>query len=184
MLRFVLGTACLMVMAVATNAENSKGWRDCVSSDPERSIAACSEVIEAGPNSGVDLSVAFFNRGNAHLRERAFDRAIADYDQTIKLNPKHAMAYFYRGNANSVIGRFDRAIADYDKAIELNPEFPAAYAMRGKAYRGKRDRDRALQDFNAAIGINPNYAAAYMNRGISYGEQGKFRIQLEATPTV
>src|SRR6266403_339236 len=50
------------------------------------------------------------------------DRAIADYNEAIRLDPKHARAFHHRGYAYSDKGDNDRAIADYNEAIRLNPK--------------------------------------------------------------
>jgi tetratricopeptide (TPR) repeat protein len=50
------------------------------------------------------------------------DRAIADYDKTIALDPKYAIAYDNRGIAYKAKGDNDRAIADHNEAIRLDPK--------------------------------------------------------------
>ena len=60
-----------------------------------------------------------------------YNRAIAAYDQAIKLDPKYATAYNGRGIAYRNKGDYDRAIEDYDQAIKLNPKYTTAYNGRG-----------------------------------------------------
>ena len=45
------------------------------------------------------MAGAFNERGYAYYQKRDFDRAIADYDAAIGLNPQFAVAYNNRGNA-------------------------------------------------------------------------------------
>ena len=47
-----------------------------------------------------------------------YDRAIADYNKALELDPKDATAYNNRGYAYRQKGDYDKAIADYDKALE------------------------------------------------------------------
>ena len=49
------------------------------------------------------------------------DRAIADFDETIKRNPNYAITYTNRGYAYEKKGDKDQAIADFRKALEINP---------------------------------------------------------------
>jgi tetratricopeptide (TPR) repeat protein len=49
------------------------------------------------------------------------DRAISDYDQAIRINPKYAHAYGGRGGAYENKGDYARALADYDQSLRLNP---------------------------------------------------------------
>jgi tetratricopeptide (TPR) repeat protein len=62
---------------------------------------------------------AYYKRGLDHYNRADTDRAIADFDQAIKVDPKFAKAYLKRGVAYDDKGDIDRAIADYTKAIKL-----------------------------------------------------------------
>ncbi|MFT7587359.1 MAG: tetratricopeptide (TPR) repeat protein, partial [Cellvibrionaceae bacterium] len=78
--------------------------------------------------------IDYFFRGLAYDYLKDYERAIADYDRAIELNPEDATAYNNRGNSYSNQGDEERAIADYDRAIELNPEEATAYNNRGHSY--------------------------------------------------
>ena len=56
-----------------------------------------------------------------------YDKAIADYDEALKLDPKNALAYDSRGVAWYRKGEYDKAIADYGEAIKLDPKNAIAY---------------------------------------------------------
>jgi tetratricopeptide (TPR) repeat protein len=99
------------------------------------------------------------------------DRAIANYDQAIKLDPNYAEAYNNRGNAYSHKGDNLRAIADYDQAIKLDPKDALTYSNRGKWYRDKGDSDRAIADFDQAIKLDPKFDNAYYNRALAYHDK-------------
>ena len=73
--------------------------------------------------------LAFRNRGFTHYAEHEFDRAIADYDVAIRLDPKNIPAYNDRGNIYQAKGDVDRAIADFSEAIRLNPSFAPLTAI-------------------------------------------------------
>src|SRR5580692_825115 len=97
-----------------------------------------------------DAAASYSNRGNAYQRKGNLDRAIADYNQAITLDPKNAEAYYSRGYAYRAKGDTGRAIA---------------YVKRGIADTEKGDNDRAIADYNQAIALDPKYSAAYNNRG-------------------
>ena len=48
-------------------------------------------------------------------------RAIADYDEAIRLDPQMPEAYRDRGLLYAGKGNLNRAIADYDEALRLEP---------------------------------------------------------------
>ena len=50
-----------------------------------------------------------------------YERAIADYDEVIRLDPKSAATFISRGSAYGVLEQFDRAIKDLDREIGRAP---------------------------------------------------------------
>jgi tetratricopeptide (TPR) repeat protein len=68
--------------------------RRCFDRDPDLSISGCTAIIQSGRQTQQNLAVAFYNRGNAHFRKGQPDRAIADYDQAIRLNPSQRYLKF------------------------------------------------------------------------------------------
>ncbi len=50
-----------------------------------------------------------------------YDRAVADRDAAIKLDPNNMSTYRSRGYANSYIGHYEAAAADLARVVEKNP---------------------------------------------------------------
>jgi hypothetical protein len=63
------------------------------------------------------LAKTFHSRGVEWIGKGDYDRAIADYDEAIRLDPQDPLAYYNRGVAWHGKHDYDRAIADYDEAI-------------------------------------------------------------------
>jgi len=85
--------------------------------------AAPREPLWGGIN-GAALSkfvVAYNIRGIAYWQKGDNDRAIADFDKAIELDPKDANPYYNRGLAYLKKGEHDRAITDLRKALTLDP---------------------------------------------------------------
>jgi tetratricopeptide (TPR) repeat protein len=161
-----IGGGFALVPAVAQSDQQVRWCNGDDHATPDLMIKGCTALIRSGKVSGQDLAIALTNRGSAYDDKRDEDRAIADHDQAIKIDPTLDLAFNNRANAYGRKGEIDRAIADYDEAIRLNPKFSTAYNNRGNTYRDdKRDYVRAIADFDEAIRINPKYADAYNNRG-------------------
>ena len=185
-----------LVMLLGTTAAWADDANDCLKGEGDIQIRGCSRIIKSGklfgkPISKTNLATAYTGRGIAYESKGEVERAIADYNKAIALDPKFAKAYTNRGIAYKNKGEFDRAIADYNKAIAHDPKFATAYTNRGVAYRKKGEVDRAIADFTKAIALNPKSAAAYTNRGIAYKNKGEFdraiadfRKALEINPSI
>ena len=78
------------------------------------------------------------------------DRAIADFDQAVRIDPKYAAALSNRGDAYRRKRDYDHAVADFDEAIKANPNYSGAYFNRGLSYQDKKDYQKAIADFAQA----------------------------------
>jgi tetratricopeptide (TPR) repeat protein len=120
---------------------------------------------ETRPSEGYTKSAQdHFNQGTAYLNQGEYDRAVANYTEAIRLDPKYAMAYMKRAETYRLKGDFDRAVADSTEAIRLEPTLALAYYHRGETYRLKGEYDRAIADATEAIRLDPKYAPAYAIR--------------------
>ena len=63
------------------------------------------------------------------------DKAIADFTEAIRLDPKSAQAYANRALAYVEKSEYDKAITDLTEVIRLNPKGALAFWGRGMAYR-------------------------------------------------
>ena len=105
-----------VTLSTATMADEK---RDCLEHKNEAiRIKGCSALIERDPH---DM-IAYHNRGLAYVVSGDVERAVADYNKAITLNPKYAPAYDSRGRAYASKGDYTRAIADVTRAAELVPK--------------------------------------------------------------
>jgi tetratricopeptide (TPR) repeat protein len=145
-------------------------WEICQQASGDVAIAGCSHAISSREFSGGILRVLYGNRGFAFEAKGNLDRAIADYDEAIKLDPL-SLHFYRRGGAYQAKGNYDRAIADYDEATKLDPKYAQAFQSRGNAFSRKRDLDRAIADFSEVIRLDPKYAYGFISRGNAYSDQ-------------
>jgi tetratricopeptide (TPR) repeat protein len=153
---------------------------DCRNGQGDTALRGCSAIIKSKrlfgkPISRNNLAMTYHNRAVIYGKSGQYNRAIADFNQAIKLNPKNSQFYYNRGVTYSDKGQHDRAISDYDKAIKLNPKIAGIYNDRGVAYKKKGQYDRAIADYGRALKLNPKYSLAYWNRGLAYEKMGQRR---------
>ena len=76
--------------------------------------------IKAAKEFGLNSSGLFFCRGAVYQKLEDYDKAIADYSQSLLINPSNAKAYFNRGAAYIKVGEFEKAQQDLRRAVELS----------------------------------------------------------------
>ena len=87
----------------------------------DQALADATEAIRLAPSDAQLLALAYNERGLCLANKGAPEKAIADYDEAIRLDPKYADAFFNRGGVWYHKKEYDKAIADYDEAIRLDP---------------------------------------------------------------
>jgi tetratricopeptide (TPR) repeat protein len=143
---------------------SQKDHDDCIKDSGDQAIAGCTSIINDGSESVPNRFAAYSNRGVKWVAKGDIDRAIADFSEAIRLEPKLGVAYRNRGGAWSAKGDYDRAIADFNEVIRLDSKDILAYISRGDAYLAKKDYGRAITDYTEAIRLDPKLAVAYNNR--------------------
>ncbi|MBU2534624.1 MAG: tetratricopeptide repeat protein [Chloroflexota bacterium] len=62
---------------------------------------------------------AYNTQGNRHLEQRQLKRAIADFNEAVRLDPKYTVAYGNRAIAYKLQGNKTKAISDFERFIAL-----------------------------------------------------------------
>jgi tetratricopeptide (TPR) repeat protein len=110
-------------------------------------------------------SHSYTGRGLAYSANNELDKALADFDEAIRLDPNAILAHYHRANLAYGKGQYDRALADYNVVIDSDPTFDWAYHVRGWIYYRKKDYDKALADYEKAIKLVPTESVFYRDRG-------------------
>jgi tetratricopeptide (TPR) repeat protein len=101
------------------------------------------------------------------------DKALADFNRAIQLDPKSARAYCDRAILeDELLQQPEKALADYDEAIRLAPDFKRGYFDRGAHFRERHNYERAIADFTRAIQLMPNELSTYGQRAYAYAKEG------------
>ena len=153
------GAALIGAVSIATAMPAARLAADdaqvCRQEAGDAALSACSRAIASGRYQGRGLAELLDYRGFEYRQKRNYDRAMADYDEAVRVAPQYAHAFSARANAWQTRGDNDRAIADYGAAIRLNPDNASYYNDRGTAWLAKREYDRAIEDFTTVIQNQP-----------------------------
>ena len=127
--------------------------------------------IEKDPNNGE----LYLKRAIIYSSLKLFDKAILDFNTSLRLDPDNYMTYFCKANMvyqtidqmeTNNAGSFELVINDFDKCIELNPNFAYAYFNRAYLKFQKENYIGAIEDYSEVINISPSFAESYLNRAL------------------
>jgi tetratricopeptide (TPR) repeat protein len=127
----------------------------CVEGNGRAQINACTRVLQADKLGARGRAIIYSNRGNSYAALKQYRRAMQDYNESLRLNPKDAYAYINRGSAYHGLKQYRRAIKDYNASIRLNPGIYQAYGNRGLAYEELGQNHLAIRDFRKAVKLRP-----------------------------
>ena len=130
--------------------------------EPAARQAACESVIADDKITGKSKGYAFWFRGEALLKKRDNDGAIAAFSAAHDGDPDNVNYLNSRGIAYSNKGDDEHALADYEMCLQLRPSFSSAYNNRGLIFLRKGDLDRAFEEFNSAV----KYPSSVVSRPI------------------
>jgi tetratricopeptide (TPR) repeat protein len=129
--------------------------------DNDAIISRCDSLIGNEKNTRSDRIRAVLARAAAYDRRQQYDRAIADYDIALQLDPAQADAFNHRGEVWRRKGDRPHALADFAAAIRLNPEHSSARANY-KSLAQELERLGAQM----AVGNRPSFDCATAKRAV------------------
>jgi hypothetical protein len=128
--------------------------------------------LTAKLNDNPDDAAALYRRGQVYASKGAYELAINDFNNSLRLNPKDVEAYNNRCWARTVIGDLQAALKDCNEALRLRPNFVDALDSRGLVNLKSGQTKNAVADFDAALKINPRLTSSLYGRGLAKKRNG------------
>ena len=151
----------LLLLAAASLPAFADATADCNRfENPQIQITGCTSFIRKGSLQTEMLSMAYTNRGIAQGNLGRVEKAITDFSEAIRLDPKSPLAFYNRGNAYLDKKKLDLALADFNAAIANEPEFALAYYNRGVVFELKGQRELCIADYQKALSLDPSITDA------------------------
>lgn len=157
-----IGMLRTLAAALVLVCSSAAAWADAASdcekggSNWQLRIRGCSAVIAQEPGA----TWAYITRSYAYERDGQYERALADGNRAVELDPQHPMAHINRAAAYIGLGDYTKAISDTERAIELDPQSAVAFVNRAYAYEQLGARERAIADYRRALEIDRNFQFA------------------------
>jgi len=194
-MRHLTKAIAFVATIAAQGGAAAQEWNGCDSPDLDRKIASCTRLIETPDLDPAQRARAFLQRGYSYLRLGQYQRAIRDYDETIRtsllsqapvaLNYR-AIAYNNRAVAYDRLGQPSQALPDAEKAVQTVPREPHFYATRGGIKKSLSDPQGAIRDHDTAMTLGgarwiKHYQCGLRLAGLYHGPvDGILRAELRA----
>ena len=124
LLRALMGSIAIAAVTTSAVAQMSSHWQFCTGNpgiDWDTQIKSCTTLIQSGTELKENEAIAFYNRALAYENKDDYARAVADYDEALRLNPNDADALLYRGIDKQRLGDKAGGEADVAAARRMNP---------------------------------------------------------------
>ena len=148
----------------------------------------------------------YFTRGVTYFLSRQFERAVTDFDKYIRQEPKDPASYLFLGDTTKALADYNQAIKidrfepegylrrggleasrkqypeaiqDLNKAIELDSTMTLAYFQRALVQADQGELKDAMKDLNTVLKYEPGNALTLYNRSLLSAQVGDYEGALE-----
>lgn len=102
------------------------------------------EALKLTGRDSAGAAMIYLNRGKAHLTRREYEKALADFNRTLQMDPRSGHAYFMRGLLYEEQQKDALALEDYKRALRFDPEAGVIWRIAG-IYEKKKDWETAFR---------------------------------------
>jgi tetratricopeptide (TPR) repeat protein/formylglycine-generating enzyme required for sulfatase activity len=120
------------------------------------------------------------------------DKALADCNRAIELDPEYPQSFMARSDAWDAMCEYNKALSDINRAMKMDPKFDKgdgglfppeddAKAVKTDAYRSralvwdhKGEYDKSVADYKRAMELSPKSDYLYNNRALVWMHMGAF----------
>ena len=146
------------------------GW----SESPAKSLQRAFELAQKALAMEESIDLGHSLLAGIYLVMRQHDKAIAEGERAVALNPNGAMAYSALAGPVGCAGKWEESISYSKQAMRLNP-FPELldYWILGRAYFMTGQFDESITTWKKALQANPNFLLAHVFLAACYSSMGR-----------
>jgi Tfp pilus assembly protein PilF len=128
------------------------------------------------------MAEGYYTRGVSYLEVKDYEKAMVEFQRSIKTDSKYKMSYYALGVVNDMLGKYGEAEKFYEEAIDLDSEFAEAHNALGVIYFKQQKYKEALKSFQRALAnkLYPTPHVPYLNMGDLFMTQKEYAKAVEA----
>jgi tetratricopeptide (TPR) repeat protein len=140
------------------------------SKSPKQSISRAFELAQKAISMDASIVVAHSLLAYIYTFKRQYEKAIAEAEQSLAINPNYADGHCHKARSLHYVGRNEESIELIRKAIRLNPFPPSYYYYQlGYCYFMTEQYEQAVAEFTKAIKLQPDNLPAFVGLAAVYG---------------
>jgi adenylate cyclase len=145
-----------------------------LSESPQQSLARAIELAKKAISLDDSNSFSYSILGVLYVSARQYDKAVAEAERAVTLDPNVAENLYYLGYVLCLAGRPEEALPLIESAERLNPfPLPLQLVAMGFAYRLTGRYEKAIEAAKRAIRVEPNNQFARVDLIASYIALGR-----------
>jgi adenylate cyclase len=144
------------------------------SKSPRKSLVQAAKLLQKAISLDENYAPAHSRLCHVYGMQRQYEKAIAEGEKAVALNPNADSALVWLGMAMDGVGRSEEAIALHKKAMRLSPFPPSYYYLQlGHAYRSTERYKEAITEYKKALHLTPKNVFAFVGLAICYSLSGQ-----------
>jgi len=136
--------------------------------DFDPAVREFTRAIERIPN----RSGPYVSRSVAYMNLMELERAKADLERALVIDPKNFLAWTLRGELLSLDGQYDAALESYQRAIDIRPNWNVPYLDRASLYQERGQLPQALAEMDRSVDLSQGSAINHLLRSVLRFEIG------------
>ncbi|MDE2800934.1 MAG: tetratricopeptide repeat protein [Gemmatimonadota bacterium] len=125
-----------------------------------------------------------YNAGQELFKKRQFQRALASFEEAVKIDGKNAQAYRAMGTTYKKLRNYSKAIEAYQMATSVKSDYAAAYFEMGELQFQTKDYKGAQASIQKVLATDPSFEAdktreilkkAYLQEGTTLFKRRDFK---------
>ncbi len=150
-------------------------------STPGEEAAAVATAAPAGGESSPEIHN---NLGRMHLRDREVDKARAEFEKALAIDPRNAEALLNLGGLHRLQGRVGQAEHLVKRALAVNPSSIGALGQLAEIKRAQGDLSESIRLYREALAIDDSQPGLHLGLGDSLQRAGHYAEAEAAFRTV
>jgi len=150
-------------------------YRNVIWKDPQ---TLWTDVIAKAPNN----ARAYNNLGVVFKKQGEFDKAIKQFEKSLKANRRYTDSYFNLGDVQYRLGNYENAVAYLKIALAGKPDQQLQLDILnklGRTYSAMGQTDKAIETFEEAVKLFPSSVVLLNNLGVQYMKNDQIDSAIE-----